>query len=186
MNKVFLLIAMLLLSGCQSAVQSDEYQNMTPKIDVYNFFDGRVQAWGIVQNRNGELVQRFKVNINGSVDGDGRLVLDEKFSYGYGDGVKHRIWTISKNGSGYVGSAPDIATTAIGTTYGNALRWQYEMDLPVDDTTYRVVFDDWMWAFDNCSLMNRSYIKKFGFVVAEVTIFMQNTGANRDCTGGLH
>ena len=47
------------------------------------------------------------------------------------------------------------------------------MDLPVDDTTYAVTFDDWFWAFDDSAMMNRSYIRKFGVVMAEVTIFMQ-------------
>ncbi|AOT10813.1 DUF3833 family protein [Pseudoalteromonas luteoviolacea] len=186
MKMVVLLCALVLLSACRSSVQSDVYQNMTPNIDVYDFFDGQVNAWGIVQNRSGELVQRFKVRIEGSVNHVGELVLDEAFTYGYGDGVKQRVWTIKNGDNGLTGSAPDIATTAIGTVYGNALRWQYEMDLPVDDTTYRVVFDDWMWAFDKCTLMNRSYIKKFGLVMAEVTIFMQNTEVSKGCTGALH
>jgi hypothetical protein len=30
-----------------------------------------------------------------------------------------------------------------------------------------------MWAFDDQTLVNRSYIKKFGITFAEVTIFMQ-------------
>jgi hypothetical protein len=47
------------------------------------------------------------------------------------------------------------------------------MDLPVDDTTYRVQFDDWIWAFDDKTIVNCSYIKKFGITMAEVTIFMQ-------------
>jgi hypothetical protein len=47
------------------------------------------------------------------------------------------------------------------------------MDLNVDGSTYRVAFDDWFFAIDDNTLMNRSYIKKFGIVMAEVTIFMQ-------------
>ncbi|WP_052262378.1 DUF3833 domain-containing protein [Pseudoalteromonas luteoviolacea] len=186
MRFVIVCCVLVLLSACQSSVQSDEYQNMNPKIDVFRFFDGQVNAWGIVQNRSGELVQRFKVSIDGSVNVQGELVLDETFTYGVGDGVKHRVWTIEKRGDGFTGRAPDIATPAVGTVYGNALRWQYEMDLPVDDSTYRVVFDDWMWAFDKCTLMNRSYIKKFGLVMAEVTIFMQRNEATQGCKGALH
>jgi hypothetical protein len=72
-----------------------------------------------------------------------------------------------------LGRAGDIAGPAEGVAYGNAFNFNYEMDLPVDDTEYRVVFDDWFWAFDDTTMMNRSYIKKFGIVMAEVTIFMQ-------------
>ncbi|MBQ4813279.1 DUF3833 domain-containing protein [Pseudoalteromonas luteoviolacea] len=177
---------LLLITACKSSIQSDEYQSMSPNIDVFGFFEGQVYAWGIVQNRSGQLVQRFKVDIKGVIGQDNVLELDETFTYGYGEGVKHRIWRISRQERGFIGNANDIATQAVGDVFGNALRWQYEMDLPVDDTTYRVAFDDWMWAFDQCTLMNRSYIKKFGLVVAEVTIFMQNQEQSLGCTGGLH
>ena len=47
------------------------------------------------------------------------------------------------------------------------------MDLPVGDRTYRVRFDDWIFALDAQRIVNRSYLQKFGIDVAEVTIFMQ-------------
>ncbi len=53
------------------------------------------------------------------------------------------------------------------------MRWNYVMDLPVDDTTYRIRFDDWMWVMNDGVLINRSYLKKFGITVSELTIFMQ-------------
>ncbi|MEQ3652523.1 MAG: DUF3833 family protein, partial [Glaciecola sp.] len=100
--------------------------------------------------------------------------LDETFEYGVGEGPLTRVWTLSKNANGtYTGNAGDIAGPATGTPYGNAFNFVYEMDLAVDDSTYRVNFDDWFWAFDENTMMNRSYIKKFGLVMAEVTIFMQ-------------
>ena len=64
-------------------------------------------------------------------------------------------------------------TTAVGNTKGSAARWGYIMDLPVDNTTYRIHFDDWMWIMNDGVLINRSYLKKFGLTVAELTIFMQ-------------
>ena len=64
----------------------------------------------------------------------------------------------------------------MGTPYGNAFTFAYEMDLEVGDSSYRVNFDDWFWAMDSKNMMNRSYIKKFGVVMAEVTIFMQKQG----------
>jgi hypothetical protein len=36
-----------------------------------------------------------------------------------------------------------------------------------------VRFEDWFWALDKNRIMNRSYLQKFGFDVAEVTIFME-------------
>ncbi|MGL5335861.1 MAG: DUF3833 family protein, partial [Enterovibrio sp.] len=73
----------------------------------------------------------------------------------------------------FTGSASDIAGPAIGESHGNALSWSYHMGLPVDGSSYNVKFEDWMWAFDANTLMNRSYIRKFGITFAQVTIFMQ-------------
>ncbi|MEQ8493191.1 MAG: DUF3833 family protein, partial [Gammaproteobacteria bacterium] len=42
-----------------------------------------------------------------------------------------------------------------------------------DGRSWRVAFDDWMWLVDERQLFNRSYIRKFGLTVAEVSIFMQ-------------
>jgi hypothetical protein len=169
----FVALFALILSGCSVSIDGKNYQTQQPAFELEAFFDGNVTAWGIVQNRSGEIVQRFVVNIDGSIE-NGNLILDETFEYGLGDGPTKRIWTLVKNADGtYTGSAGDIAGKATGTSYGNAFNFVYEMDLDVDGSTYRVNFDDWFWAFDDKTMMNRSYIKKFGLVMAEVTIFMQ-------------
>jgi len=166
-------ISLVGLSGCSVSVEGNDYKAVQPAFDIEQFFDGDVKAWGIVQNRSGEVVQRFVVDIAGKVEDD-TLTLDEKFEYGVGEGPTERVWTIVKQSDNtFVGSATDIEGPAKGTSYGNAFNFHYEMDLPVDDTTYAVTFDDWFWAFDENTMMNRSYIRKFGIVMAEVTIFMQ-------------
>nr|WP_179952539.1 DUF3833 domain-containing protein [Ningiella ruwaisensis] len=165
--------ALLTLSACSISIDGESYRDVEPEFDIDEFFDGKVKAWGIVQNRSGEVVQRFIVDIDAYKE-NGNLILDETFEYGVGDGVKKRVWTISKNPDGtYTGNAGDIAGPATGISYGNAFNFAYEMDLEVDGSTYRVNFDDWFWAFNSDTMMNRSYIKKFGIVMAEVTIFMQ-------------
>jgi hypothetical protein len=161
------------LGGCSISIDAKKYESMKPAFNIESFFDGKVKAWGIVQNRDGDIVQRFLVYIDGYKE-DGKLILDERFEYGFGDGPLTRVWTLTKNADGsYTGNAGDIAGPATGTSHGNAFNFVYEMDLEVGDSTYRVNFDDWFWAFDDQTMMNRSYIKKFGLVMAEVTIFMQ-------------
>ncbi|MFT4654157.1 MAG: hypothetical protein ACI82S_001812 [Patiriisocius sp.] len=167
------LSTVFLLSACSISIDGENYKTQQPSFDLETFFNGKVTAWGIVQNRSGEVVQRFIVNIDGSIQDD-KLILDETFKYSMGDGPLKRIWTLTKNENGtYTGRAGDIAGDATGTSYGNAFNFAYEMDLDVDGTTYRVNFDDWFFAMDSNNMMNRSYIKKFGIVMAEVSIFMQ-------------
>lgn len=169
----YLIFSLIFLSACSVSIDGEQYKAVEPDFNIESFFDGKVRAWGIVQNRDGDVVQRFVVNIDGYME-EGNLILDETFEYGVGEGPLTRVWTLSKNANGtYTGNAGDIAGPATGTPYGNAFNFVYEMDLAVDDSTYRVNFDDWFWAFDENTMMNRSYIKKFGLVMAEVTIFMQ-------------
>ncbi|MFT5760687.1 MAG: hypothetical protein ACI9LM_005474, partial [Alteromonadaceae bacterium] len=60
-----------------------------------------------------------------------------------------------------------------GKLEGSAMQWAYQMDLPVGDSTYRITFDDWMFLMNDGVLVNRSYLKKFGITMAELTLFMQ-------------
>lgn len=165
----------LVCSGCGLSPYQEDYATQSPALDLFEFFNGPVTGWAIVQNHKGQVVQRFKVSIDGSVE-DGTLTLDETFTYFLGDGVKKRVWVIERpahSKSNYRGQADDIIDEAAGEPFGNALNWRYQMELTVSSGTYRVKFDDWMWAIDDSSLINRAYIKKFGLVLAEVTIFMK-------------
>ena len=160
------------LAGC-ATIDPASYSNQTPQFVLEEFFDGNVNVWGIVQNRSGNVVQRFNVDIAGNLEGN-TLTLDETFNYRFGAGVDKRVWVIERHADGtYTGMADDILPGATGRSYGNAFKWTYEMNLPVNDKSYRVRFNDWIWAFDDNTIMNRAYIRKFGLTFAEVTLFMQ-------------
>lgn len=162
---------LIMLSGC-SGNNLDYYKGTTPQADIKEYFNGPVKAWGIVQDRSGRVTRRFDVQMVGKWEGD-IGTLTETFDY-YDGETQKRVWTIKKLTDGsYEGTAADIIDKATGKTEGNAVRWNYVMDLPVSDTTYRIRFDDWMWVMNDGVLVNRSYLKKFGFTVAELTIFMQ-------------
>ncbi|MBX2838071.1 MAG: DUF3833 domain-containing protein [Gammaproteobacteria bacterium] len=166
------LVSLVLLAGC-AGMDAQSYREQSPEFVLEEFFDGTVKAWGIVQNRDGDVVQRFTVDIDGSF-ADDQLVLDETFTYGLGEGVEKRIWTIQRLSDGrYTGSADDVLPGAAGRSWGNAFNWRYKMDLPVGDRQYRVNFNDWIWALDDSTIVNRAYIRKFGLTFAEVTLFMQ-------------
>lgn len=145
---------------------------MKPAFRLEEYFNGPIKAWGIVQDRGGNIVNRFDVDIAGRWEGD-RGVLEEVFTY-YDGRTQNRTWEITKiDNRHYQGKAGDIIGMASGTAYGNAVYWTYEMDVPVGDTSYRLTFDDWIWALNDGVIVNRSYMKKFGVKVAELTIFMQ-------------
>lgn len=161
---------LIMLSGCGKNL--DYYKGSKPEADIKKYFDGNIKAWGLVQDWRGRVTTRFDVDMVGSWEGDVGT-LEEDFRY-YDGKIQKRIWTITKNEDGtYEGTAGDIIGKATGKTEGSGVNWAYVMDIPVDGTTYRLTLDDWMWQMNDGVLINRSYLKKFGVTVAELTLFMQ-------------
>ena len=171
MKGIILMGFMTLLSAC-SGPTLDHYEGTEPPLDLQEYFTGPIKAWGLVQDRKGHVKTRFDVTMVGSWEGD-TGTLEEHFEY-YDGKTQKRTWTIKKIANGqYEGTAGDIIGKADGNVQGNAMRWAYQMDLDVGDNTYRITFDDWMFLMNDGVLINRSYLKKFGFTVAELTLFMQ-------------
>ena len=165
------LSAILLTTGC--ATQNIQaYQNTTPTLDMHEFFSGQIDGWGMFQGRNGEVKKRFYVDIDATHEGDNVIVLDEKFSWA--DGTKsQRIWRLTKQADGsWQGTAGDVIGTAKGEVTGNTFHWQYVLDLPVGEKTYKVNLDDWMYLIDKDVILNRSVMKKFGVELGSVTLSM--------------
>ncbi len=149
-----------------------DYTNTQPKADIKDYFNGPIKAWGIVQDWRGRVVSRFDVDMIGSWENN-IGTLKESFHY-YDGSTQKRVWTIQQTSDGhYEGTADDIIGKAKGHTEGSAINWHYTMDIPVNDTTYRLKLDDWMWQMNDGILINRSYLKKLGITVAELTLFMQ-------------
>ncbi len=163
------------LSACVSGPKLDYYKDSEPKLDLQEYFTGSIRAWGLVQDRKGRVTRRFDVTMNGTWEGN-TGTLKEEFQY-YDGEIQERIWTIKKIAENqYQGTAGDILDKANGIIKGGAMRWAYQMDIVVGDTSYRLTFDDWMFLMNDGVLINRSYLKKFGITVAELTLFMQKQG----------
>lgn len=172
MRKLFLwLVLSVLLAGC-SGVTIEDYQGKTPQLDLYEYFQGKTRGWGMFQDRGGTVKREFVVDIVGTVE-DGELVLTEDFVWSDGE-VSQRIWRIRKqNAHHYVGRAGDVVGEAQGKAYGNALNWQYDLNLEVSGRTWKVHFDDWMFLQPDGVLLNRAKMSKFGLRLGEVTIAFQ-------------
>jgi hypothetical protein len=170
MNRILpLLLMSLCLAGC-SEMRIEQFNDATPRLKLESYFEGRVLAWGSFEDRVGTVRRQFFVEIEGRWDGT-ELVLHEDFSYS--DGEKQiRIWNIRPDGAdGYTVTADDVIGIARGQVAGNALNWQYEMNLPVGDRTWRVQFDDWMLLQPGGEMLNRAQVSKWGLRIGEVRLF---------------
>lgn len=160
--------AATLLVGCASP-DVTRYATERPTLELDQFFNGKIIAHGIFQNRSGEVVRRFTVDMDGKWEGN-QGVLDERFTYSDGK-TERRIWRLTKSADGrYTGTADDVAGVASGRTAGNAFQWAYTLKMPVDGTVYEVQFDDWMYLMDERVMLNRATMSKFGIRLGEVTL----------------
>ena len=165
------LVLSLLLTGC-SDMQIEKFQNTEPKLTLEEYFEGRTKAWGIFEDRFGNLRRQFEVDIVGTWDGE-TLTLEEDFVYADGE-TDRRVWTIEKTGpDSYRGEAADVVGAATGKTAGNAFNWHYTLALEIDGRTWHVDFDDWMFLRPGGVMINKAEVTKWGFKVGEATIFFQ-------------
>lgn len=169
------LLALSLLTGC-AGMKIEDFANTTPRFRVEEFFLGRTTAWGIFENRFGELKREFKVDIVGAWEGD-RFVLTEDFVYSDGE-TERRVWRIRATGPDtYEGEAEGVVGVARGVVAGKALHWIYDFDLKAGGRTWRVRFDDWMFLQDPDTMVNRARVMKWGFEVGQASIFFRREAA---------
>jgi hypothetical protein len=173
-HKIVLLIGLGLVMLSCSPAPVDLHRDRKPALSLEEFFEGNTVAYGIFENRYGNLERQFRVNIMGTVDGD-TLILDEQFLYDDGE-RSSRVWTITNLGEQpdgsitYRGVAADVIGEANGKISGNALNWIYDVDLAVGDGTIKMRFDDWIYRQDDNIAINRAYISKFGINIGSVTL----------------
>lgn len=162
------LALLMLLAGCSTEVT--EYRHQQPPLDIFRYFQGNTEAWGMVQDRSGKQLRHFHVEITGDVKGD-TLTLNERFVYDDGE-KQQRVWHIRRVGANrYEGTAGDINGVAKGQGAGNAFNWRYSMNVTANGRSWLLNFDDWMYLQDDTHLFNKTEMKKFGVTVATVTLF---------------
>ena len=175
-----LVVALAGLSGCAR-------QNVTaladrqPPLDLAAFFAGESIAYGIFEDRFGNLRRQFRVNMVGTVEGD-TLTLAEDFLYDDGERAE-RIWVIRQlaTADGYLhyeGTAADVSGKASGQISGNALNWEYDVVLNMSGSDVKVHFDDWIYRQDEDVAINRAFVSKFGIEIGSVTlVFLRGAAA---------
>ena len=96
MNKRYTLSKLGLLTVFIMALsQNVRAEQDATQLNLFNYFNQDVFAWGVFEARFGDLKREFKVLIQGDVSGN-TLVLNEYFIYADGE-RQTRIWRITKN-----------------------------------------------------------------------------------------
>ena len=167
----YLIITLLSLGAC-SSMKIDDFAGTGPELLPEYYFAGQSRAWGMFEDRFGNLQREFTVELQGDWDGS-TLTLTEDFEYADGE-TERRIWRITKTEDGlYEGRADDVVGVAKGIARGKALNWSYDLMLKVRDSRIKVRFDDWMFLQPDGVLINRADVSKFGINIGTVTLFFK-------------
>ena len=75
-KKIFVFsVVLIVLNGC-AKMKPIDFKNTIPLFVLEEYFEGKTNAWGIFEDRFGNIRRQFSVDITGTWDGK-KLVLDE-------------------------------------------------------------------------------------------------------------
>lgn len=161
----------------------ERYAAVGPEFVLEEYFAGSSRGWGMVQDRDGAVLRRFTVDLEGTQEGD-EFVLREWFTWDDGE-QEFREWRIRRNGEGrYEGRADDVVGVATGIASGNALNWRYQLSVEARGSTLVLTLDDWMFLQPDGVLLNRATMSKFGFRVGEIIIAFQRGASGHAAADG--
>jgi Protein of unknown function (DUF3833) len=160
--------ALVLLGGCSSP-KIEDYADHKPVLDIREYFNGSIGAWGVFLDRAGMADPSFYAKMKGTWNsGNGRF--EEHFTYSDGH-TQERIWTVHfTDEHHFTATAHDVIGEAKGAQYGNAMNMRYVLAVTSKGKTYNVSMDDWMYRIDENTILNRIEMTKFGFKVGELII----------------
>lgn len=165
MLKRLTVLALLAVASCGQPDVKD-FRTEEPKLDVREYFKGRLIAFGTVTDYSGEITDRVFVEMNGAWEGNtGQL----KEHFRYADGTtEDRTWNlqVSADGKQVKGTREDVIGEAKGEQAGNALFMEYTLKRKVDGSEMELTADDRLYLIDGPYLVNEIRLKKFGVTVA--------------------
>ena len=159
---------LLTLAGCAS-LKPPAFINGEPKLDPVKFFGGHTRSTGVIENRVGKPAKRITTETTGKLK-DGILYVEQDL-YPEGGEKNHRVFKLLQVDEHHVeATADDIAGTASGSLYGNTFHWTFRRKFINRKFIRHVRMSQNMYLMPGGETMIiRSIIRKFGFVVAQIT-----------------
>jgi hypothetical protein len=130
-------------------------------LELRDYFNGTLDAYGIFTDRSGKVVKRFTVVMDCTWQGDSG-VLDEAFHLFRRQHPAARLAAHAPCGRPLQRPGRRCGGHAQGQQSGNAFHWTYTLALPVDGRVIEVQFDDWMFLMNDKVMLNKAAMRKWG------------------------
>ncbi len=163
------LMLLLALSACGEPLPVAAFAKEGPAFDPVAFFTGRVRSWGVLEDRSGQPSSIVTTDCDGMADGADGLRMTQRLTIGT-DAPVTREWHMRRIAPGrFEATANDMVGTATGEAAGRAFHWQWTLALSPGNALKNVTMDQWWYLQPDGSMLNRTTIRKLGFIAAEVT-----------------
>lgn len=155
-----------------------EFKGNQPTFQPVKYFNGTVEAWGMVKNRWGSVQKRFYARFEGRKSGSDSVRVDETLYYADGT-TDTRVYEIRKKSNrNFTIRTADMEDVGTGIRYGNAVRWNYTLNVDVNGSTWPLSFEDWMILQDRKTMLNEAWFSYFGVQLGKVIItFRKSDGS---------
>ena len=159
---------LVFFAGCAN-MKPAAFYNGKPTLDPVKFFGGHTISTGVIENHGGKPTARITTETTGKLI-DSLLYIEQDL-YPEGSKKNHRVFKLIQVDEHHVdATADDIAGTAHGLLYGNEFSWTFRRKMPGRTFIRHVRMSQNMYLMpDGETMIIRSVIRKFGFVVAQIT-----------------
>ncbi len=161
---------LIVLAVCAGvAVAKGETKLAGPPFDPIRFFTGHTRSSGVFENRAGAPTSRVRTETAGRMAG-GELRIEQDL-FIEGKPRQHRSWRIRRlDAHRFEGQANDIIGPVRGEAHGNHFTWTFTLAAKPGNPLYNVRMTQHMYLQpDGRTMINRSTIRKFGVLIAQVT-----------------
>ena len=121
--RLIFLTSPLCLAACSDGLEA--YRNNQPKLDIRQFYNGDLEAWGTVEDWKGEVTKRYTMQLHGSWQGR-EAQLHEIFHFDDGK-TTERTWQlhVADDGEHFTGTTSDVIGTMRGRQIGDVLHMDF-------------------------------------------------------------
>jgi hypothetical protein len=153
--------------------------------DITRFFEGQTRAYGLFENRKGQVRRRFTADIIGTWDGH-IFRMDEAFRYDDGRSER-RVWLIEKHDAHrFTARCNDLIGNAKGTASLDGSHMTYRFRLRMSSgLSVALDFDDYMYPVHDDLLLNKATLRKWGIRVGQLFVTYQRVGHTTGAQAGL-
>lgn len=158
----------LFITGC-AAIRPAAFEKGETKLEPLKFFVGHTHSSGVLENRAGKPTARITTETEGILKDE--VLSIEQDLYPEGGKKNHRSWKLRQIDEHHVdATANDIVGTAHGLLYGNEFSWSFRLKLTDRKLIKHIRMSQTMYLMpDGQTMIIRSIIRKFGFMVMQIT-----------------